>query len=590
MDSLFREVPDYRAWRDHDTDPASREILKLRYCVAIGVFIAAGVVTSSLWLPPTVGVASDHWPWLVAIPLGLILLYTAVIFLGEPSALVAVCSLFIVILGALHFDGSWSAWTFLEQQFPSTPPWLWLVGLATVFAVTAIIHMQDRYDLHWVPMGVFGLTFAAIVIPVAWMAAQRAAAPDIAGLSISFIKAHWPPIGSAICVIALGMRFRYTLYSRAENDREIAEPYFDRSHLDTAAPQEPAVRRMIAASRKAGLTAIDLVLTAFTLIFVVTTLLYYLPDLIVASQGLTQAEIAKAKTEERRTVLALLAATGAGITLVYTHLRHMLDRDANITNRFSEAVGHLATTSLSTQLGGIFSLGQIARTSSRDSSNIVELLSAFARSECEARAFLPSEAPISSPTHAALRVLSTLPGDTRNPDLRGIILSESSLDDIRFREGTDLDTADFRASNLENARMRSLVLTRTKFQGATIVDSDLSGSEFGSADLSGATFEEVSLDTASFARASLSGTHFKRVSLKRVSFHLADLRGAVFVDCHLTRETQFSEADIRGCDLSGLDLKRHQVADAQFDDSTIWPSGFRPPTGKRHPRRHNDPP
>src|SRR5690349_13405622 len=72
--------------------------------------------------------------------------------------------------------------------------------------------------------------------------------------------------------------------------------------------------------------------------------LLWLPDVLVDASGgreLTGKDLVQAVTEERRTILAALAALGAGLTLWYTHQRHQLDRDANRTDRYTRAVEQL---------------------------------------------------------------------------------------------------------------------------------------------------------------------------------------------------------------------------------------------------------
>ena len=62
-------------------------------------------------------------------------------------------------------------------------------------------------------------------------------------------------------------------------------------------------------------------------------LLLFGPEWLVGLRGLddrlTAAERAKQVTEERRSLLALLAAVGAAIGLYYTHLRHQLERESS---------------------------------------------------------------------------------------------------------------------------------------------------------------------------------------------------------------------------------------------------------------------
>ncbi|MFI5426550.1 hypothetical protein [Aeromicrobium sp. UC242_57] len=88
-------------------------------------------------------------------------------------------------------------------------------------------------------------------------------------------------------------------------------------------------------------------LGAVAFLLALITLLYELPLTLVPDLGLTPEQRADAVTQERRTLLAILGAFGAGLTLVYTHLRHLLERDANATGRYTEAVQQLGSDSMS---------------------------------------------------------------------------------------------------------------------------------------------------------------------------------------------------------------------------------------------------
>jgi hypothetical protein len=76
---------------------------------------------------------------------------------------------------------------------------------------------------------------------------------------------------------------------------------------------------LMRAGRTAMAVAIVVVLTGTF----VALVLWFLPPLLVdqASAGLEGGDLAKAVTDERRTVLAALAAIGAAVTLWYTHQR-----------------------------------------------------------------------------------------------------------------------------------------------------------------------------------------------------------------------------------------------------------------------------
>jgi hypothetical protein len=76
------------------------------------------------------------------------------------------------------------------------------------------------------------------------------------------------------------------------------------------------------------------VLSAGAVLLATLWLLWWAPGWLVAHAAtgpLKPDERVNAITEERRTLLGIFAAVGAGLTLWYTHQRHSLDRDSNRT-------------------------------------------------------------------------------------------------------------------------------------------------------------------------------------------------------------------------------------------------------------------
>jgi hypothetical protein len=88
----------------------------------------------------------------------------------------------------------------------------------------------------------------------------------------------------------------------------------------------------------------------------------FAPALIVKYGGseMTAADRAMQATEERRSILALRAAIGAGPGLYDTHQRHQLERDGNRTDRYTKAVEQLGNEGPDVQLSGIYALERIA--------------------------------------------------------------------------------------------------------------------------------------------------------------------------------------------------------------------------------------
>jgi uncharacterized protein YjbI with pentapeptide repeats len=317
-------------------------------------------------------------------------------------------------------------------------------------------------------------------------------------------------------------------------------------------------------------------------------LLLFAPEWVVGLRGLddllTPAERAKQVTEERRSLLALLAAVGAAIGLYYTHLRHQLDRDSsqlsrdsNFTDRYTKAVEQLGHDSPDVQLGGIYALERIALDSVRDRGVISEVLSAFIR-EHSVRAPSSTAGPNEQHTHevapskglatavqAALRVLgrrprndSTYPGaDLTGADLSGAILAGLNLADAVLA-GTNLAGGILAQADLTDAHLRLANLAQ-----AELTEANLAGAFFARADLAGADLRDANLTGGSLTQANLTGADLSGANLSGVDLSHANLTDARLTDAVLI-QAHLADADLRGADLTDADLTQANLTDARL--------------------------
>jgi hypothetical protein len=217
-----------------------------------------------------------------------------------------------------------------------------------------------------------------------------------------------------------------------------------------------------------------------------------------------------------------------------TELKLDVDRQGQITNRFTQAVGQLGADSkegpnLEVRLGGIYALERIAKDSPGDYWMVMEILTAYARENARwpqpssSRSSLAQTAEYAPATartqttgtsdqsisslkprvdiQAILTILGrnsppagTLPDfklDLRGVDLRGAELWNSSLWNIDFW-GAHLEEARFWGALLRDIKLESAHLRRTSFWNARLEDVDLRGADlkeavFDGTDLRGAT-------------------------------------------------------------------------------------------------------
>ncbi|WP_203337464.1 pentapeptide repeat-containing protein [Nocardioides limicola] len=604
-------------------------VLRFRHSVLVGGLTVVLVLSGSFWFGALVGIVSTHL-LLILVVLGTLMALVAPWYMSDgmypgPAVLSAALVIAIGTFLALHTLEVWSLFELLRSR--GINAWLF-VGAVVAGAFVTAVTFWFRDDLSieemlWLVLPALTLLVIGLVL---YVGGTRLV--DWAGIDIRLVslRDHWQPVALVVSTLALLLRLRWLLdpYRTTEEDDDDLEWIgirFREHEAEDASKQQESnwANRLVRLIRRTGLRFVDLLLVGGTAALFGATFLYYLPTLLVDIEGLTPEQVSQAYTNERRTILAVLAGLGAALTLVYTHLRHQLDRDANSTGRYSEAVRQLSSDHLSMNLGGVYALARVARDSPRDRDTICEVLAAYARESTWKRSESPEDTPLPRHTLPTLKVLSDLPRGANYPDLRGINLSYSSFRMGSLPRGAILDSADLRHSVLENVKLRDVDLTRAKLsfghlksvtaercsfdgldlEGCDVVEStfvDLStdsapiqasSAKFGSTQFQRLDFSEAGLKDASFNdsyfdsvqldRADLRGVSVSGGEWKNMRIDGADMRGAVLQDVRF-RDVSLYRCDLRECDLSGVKgLKEDNLERIMCDDSTRWPDGFEPP-------------
>ena len=225
-----------------------------------------------------------------------------------------------------------------------------------------------------------------------------------------------------------------------------------------------------------------------------------------------------------------------------TQLKLDIDREAQLTNRFTAATNQLGaqqsdgTPNVEARLGGIYALSSIARDSPRDYWAVMEILTAYVRHNAVWRHVgqddsLPSDVKASaSKPRTDIQAILTVLGRSTPPEVKA----------LRFDQKFDLRYTDLR--------------------GAEFWDAHLERTDFWGAHLEGAQLWGAFLNDAKLVEA-----HLRGANLKNVEFARADL----------------TKADLTGADLTGADLRdatgltREQVATAQEKgDGALLPQDF----------------
>jgi len=181
-------------------------------------------------------------------------------------------------------------------------------------------------------------------------------------------------------------------------------------------------------------------------------------------------------------------------------------------------------------------------------------------------------------------------------DLKGLVLTESELDDCNFIEcdlsgcdlrGARLQRASFVGCKLAGAHMAGVLAEGAVFvQGSSLAGADLSGARlarcnFGETDMEGARLVQARLDGANLTAAKLGRCDLRLASATGAVLRKAVLRQAVMAGTNLSNAVM-QHADLRGADLRrsnlfGADLSRVRLdGDVRFEDALLtrartWP-------------------
>ena len=107
--------------------------------------------------------------------------------------------------------------------------------------------------------------------------------------------------------------------------------------------------------------------------------IFVLPGVLANGTFETDAERLKAENDVRATLLQGLAGAFLLLGLYFTGRTLQLNREGQITERFTRAIDQLGSRTLDVRLGGIYALERIANDSENDRETIFAVLAAFIR-------------------------------------------------------------------------------------------------------------------------------------------------------------------------------------------------------------------
>ncbi|MFF0458650.1 pentapeptide repeat-containing protein [Nocardia africana] len=275
--------------------------------------------------------------------------------------------------------------------------------------------------------------------------------------------------------------------------------------------------------------------------------------------------------------MAAVAATGGIVAGLYFNLntarandkQYDISQQKEVTDRYAKAVEELGTANSEIQVGGIYLLERLATDSPKDRQTIYNVLANFVRSQapnsdsCKYR-------PDAHPSIAVQEALTVIGRRTKGGSEK-IDLSDSCLAGARLR-----------AANLGN-----LTIERSNLEGV-----DLSGAEFSNAQLDRVSFVQAQMGYASFDMVTVRDSDFTKAIMNDTKMRIfsalaTSFCGALLADANLSefsaigsdfRHTKF---DLDG-GVSAQGLSQDNLYSIAYDETTVWPKGFTPPSNQTY--------
>jgi hypothetical protein len=262
--------------------------------------------------------------------------------------------------------------------------------------------------------------------------------------------------------------------------------------------------------------------------------------------------------------------------LVYTGWRYLRRTDEQfqsaecrlITDRFSQAISHLASDKIEVRLGGIYTLERLAQDSPSEHWLTIEILTAFVRERSSRNSAMPT---IGIPERPLTTVRGIEPPLSRNrsqssripTDIQAVMTILSRRDVSRDRPDriVELRESNLRDADLNGIDLWGADLWKANLQEAQLWQAKLTGASLGRANLSEASLWQADLEGAYLWKANLEGANLTEANLEQANLEGANLKGANL------QQTNLINADLR----QAVGLTRQQLSHAICDETTQLP-------------------
>jgi hypothetical protein len=217
-----------------------------------------------------------------------------------------------------------------------------------------------------------------------------------------------------------------------------------------------------------------------------------LPPLLIDSEGLSRADQARSENGVRSAGAQFLGGLVLALGLFFTARTLQVNREGQITERFSKAIEQLGDSKLDIRLGGIYALERIARDSKRDHGPVMEVLTAYVRRYKRTSRDRPGRAPYDVQAVATVvgrRNLKHESDESPSLDIRGANLSYVQLYKANL-DGLFMQEVDLRNAVVSSSTLRGAFLQDTKLDNAHLLSVDFSNAVLDGAKLAGAYFHD----------------------------------------------------------------------------------------------------
>lgn len=321
--------------------------------------------------------------------------------------------------------------------------------------------------------------------------------------------------------------------------------------------------------------------------FVLTLLLWKIPQWQVADSGLTLKEQLHQENENRKTMAQIIGGAFilVGIYLTWRRIRAMeiqveIGQEGQITERFTRAIEQLGNDKLEIRLGASYALERIALDSEKDYWPIIEVLTAYIRENsswkegqsADNESILPNLLIHPYNEHNKENYLLSI--TKISPDIQAImtVLGRRTRTFLKGEDlHLDLNAVDLRGANLKRANLEGFLLmgshleyadlTEANFRIAILYGSFLNNTNFSGANLEGCALVQVNLSGASLAHAQLKAANLAKSNLTGANLNRANMEGA-----------WLDNTCLKGANLTGVfGLTLDQVRSAIIDEKTKLP-------------------